>query len=108
MSGRRVRRSRAAVCIAFAWLAASAALAQGEEPAPAPSDDATEQPEPRFSGMDESVNVELAEQAGRPARKPFLDVESLGDLWNLILLMAGGVCGFVLGRYWNQIWGRPK
>jgi hypothetical protein len=103
-----MRASEVAVWVALGWLAASAALAQGEEPAPAPPDDAKEQPAPRFSGMDESVNVELAERAGRPARKPFLDVESLGDLWNFILLMAGGVCGFVLGRYWNQIWGRPK
>jgi hypothetical protein len=58
--------------------------------------------------MDESVNESLAEQAGAPARAPYIDVESLGDLWNLILLLGGGVCGFVIGRSWNHLWGRPK
>jgi hypothetical protein len=80
-----------------------------------PSPPATQEQEPpaptaahRNAGMDETVNVKLAKEAGAPVRKPFIDVESLGDLWNLLLLGAGAVCGFVVGRYWDQIWGRPK
>ena len=61
---------------------------------------------PEFSGLDEVVNEALAEEAGRPARDPFIDTEAWGELWNLLLLGAGAVCGFIVGRYWNQIWGR--
>jgi hypothetical protein len=58
--------------------------------------------------MDESVNEQLAEDAGRPARPPYFDPESMGELWMLMLLLAGGVCGFVLGRHWDTLFGRSK
>ncbi len=58
-----------------------------------------------FPGMDEAVNERLSEAAGRPAREPYIDTESMGDLWNLLLLGAGGACGFILGRYWEILWG---
>ncbi len=65
--------------------------------------------EARFAGMDEAVNERLAEAAGRPARNPYIDTENMGDLWNLLLLAAGGVCGFILGRWWHLLWGdQPK
>lgn len=63
---------------------------------------------PRFSGMDETINETLAAKAGQPAREPYLNTESMGDLWNLLLLLAGGICGFILGRYWHLLWGKPK
>lgn len=59
-----------------------------------------------FSGMDESVNENLAEDAGLPARDPFINLEALGEVWTTILLLAGGVCGFLLGRNWDLLWGR--
>jgi hypothetical protein len=59
-----------------------------------------------FTGLDEAVNETLAEEAGRPARDPFIDTEAWGELWNLLLLGAGAVCGFIVGRCWNQIFGR--
>ena len=62
----------------------------------------------KFAGMDEAVNEQLAEAAGRPARAPYLDTESMGDLWNLLLLSAGGVCGFVVGRWWHLLWGNRQ
>jgi HME family heavy-metal exporter len=58
--------------------------------------------------MDQSLNVDLAKRAGISTRKPYLDVEQWGDLWNLLLLLGGGVCGFVIGRYWDHIWGRKR
>jgi hypothetical protein len=63
---------------------------------------------PDFTGLDEAVNETLAEQAGRPARDPLIDTEAWGELWNLLLLGAGAICGFIVGRYWNQIWGRDR
>jgi cobalt/nickel transport system permease protein len=62
----------------------------------------------RFSGMDETVNDAMAVKAGRPAREPYLNTESMGDLWNLLLLSAGGICGFILGRNWHLLWGKSK
>ena len=62
----------------------------------------------KFSGMDEAVNEKLAEAAGRPARDPFINTEEMGDLWNLLLLSAGGICGFIVGRYWHILWGKEK
>lgn len=56
-----------------------------------------------LSGMDEAVNETLAEDAGATPQSPLLDTESMGDLWNTVLLSAGGVCGFVIGRYWHLI-----
>ena len=64
--------------------------------------------EPAFPGLDESVNEALAEEAGVPSRDPLINVEAMGELWTLLLLAAGGVCGFILGRYWDQLWGRRE
>ena len=58
--------------------------------------------------MDESVNEALAEAAGVPSRDPFINTEAMGELWNLLLLAAGGICGFILGRYWDHLWGGPS
>jgi cobalt/nickel transport system permease protein len=59
----------------------------------------------KFTGMDEAVNEKLAEEAGRSASAPYIDTESMGDLWNFLLLSAGGICGFIVGRWWHLLWG---
>lgn len=61
-----------------------------------------------FTGMDESVNEQFAEEAGLKVQEPYIDTESWGDIWNLLLLGAGGVCGFVVGRTWHLLWGGRK
>mgnify|MGYP001826972902 FL=1 len=55
--------------------------------------------------MDEAVNVKLAEAAGRPAKAPSINSVEMGDLWYLLLLSAGGICGFIVGRWWHLVWG---
>jgi hypothetical protein len=67
-----------------------------------------QQQEPPFPGMDQAVNRNLAEDAGLPARDPYINTEAMGELWNLILLAAGGTCGFIIGRRWDQIFGRAN
>ena len=62
----------------------------------------------KFAGLDEAVNEKLADAAGQPARAPYIDTESMGDLWNLLLLSAGGICGFVVGRWWHLLWGNRR
>ena len=56
-----------------------------------------------YSGMDEAVNEKLAEEAGLKPKSPLIDTESIGDLWNALLLLAGGICGFILGKWWHLI-----
>ena len=56
-----------------------------------------------FPGMDEAVNEKLAENAGLKPKDPLINIESMGDLWNAFLLIAGGICGFVIGRWWDLI-----
>ena len=93
------------------WVAVALSLSAPSAIAQAPPTDAPSTPANRpgrFPGMDQAVNVDLAEKAGVPARKPYINVEEWGDLWNLILLFGGGVCGFVIGRYWDHIWGRRR
>lgn len=58
-----------------------------------------------FAGMDEAVNEKMAEDAGAAPRGPYIDTESKGDLWNTLLLGAGGACGFVIGRWWHLLFG---
>ncbi len=52
-----------------------------------------------FTGMDEAVNEKLAENAGLKPKDPLINTESMGDLWNFLLLITGGVCGFILGPF---------
>ncbi len=86
----------------------SSALAQPPAAVPAgssPTAAAQEAPS-SFPGMDEAVNEKMAEEAGAPARDPFINTESMGDLWNTLLLAAGGLAGFILGRNWHQLFGK--
>jgi cobalt/nickel transport system permease protein len=61
-----------------------------------------------ISGMDEVVNERLAEAAGLPARDPYINTEAKGDLWNMLLLLGGGICGFIIGKWWHLLWGKRK
>ena len=104
-----LKKSRlTAVCLVLAvTLAAPYGLAQtpeGNSAAPPQ----TQNRAARFPGMDQSVNVGLAEKAGAPARKPYINVEEWGDLWNFMLLLGGAVSGFVVGRRWDHIWGKSR
>ncbi len=94
----RLDRTLAAACAAVALLWAGPLLAQ----APPAS---TAAPPASVRGMDEAVNGDMARKAGAPPRRPYIDVEALGDVWNLILLLGGGVAGFVIGRNWDHVWG---
>lgn len=61
-----------------------------------------------FSGMDEVVNEAVAEAGGAPPREPFINLETKGDLWNMLLLLGGGLAGFLLGRHWHHLFGLRK
>lgn len=102
MSPRIRRLGGGAACGLLALLSASSLQAQPSAQPPAAAEQAI------VRGLDETVNEGLALEAGAPVRPPYLDLEALGEVWNLILLGAGGVAGFIIGRSWDQIWGRKR
>ncbi|RKZ51373.1 MAG: energy-coupling factor ABC transporter permease [Candidatus Parabeggiatoa sp. nov. 3] len=61
-----------------------------------------------MAGMDEAVNEAMAEAAGLAARDPYINLESMGDVWNAVMLLAGAICGFIFGRYWHMLVGEDK
>ena len=73
------------------------------QPAAVPA--AAPQAQAGFTGMDEKVNEAMAASGGSPARAPYLDFEKMGDLWNFILLVGGGIAGFVVGVNWHHLFG---
>jgi cobalt/nickel transport system permease protein len=67
-----------------------------------------EEPKGSFSGMDESVNERVAEEAGLKAREPYIDLESQGDLWNMVLMLGSGIAGFWIGRHSHILFSGKK
>ena len=56
----------------------------------------------RWSGVDETVVEKFAEQAGHPARKPFINTDQ-GDLLLFVFLVAGTAAGFIGGYYFRAL-----
>ncbi len=61
-----------------------------------------------FTGMDESVNEKMSEEAGLKAHEPYINLEAQGDVWNAVLLIGGGIAGFIMGRRWHLLFGGKK
>ncbi len=61
-----------------------------------------------FSGMDEIVNEAVANAGGAAPQDPYINTEAMGDLWNFVLLLGGGLAGFVIGRNWHQLFGKRQ
>ena len=58
--------------------------------------------ETKWPGVDDAVVNKFAEEAGRPAREPFLDFGE-GDIQLFLFLIAGSVGGFVAGYYYRDL-----
>jgi cobalt/nickel transport system permease protein len=68
----------------------------------------SESHEEGMTGMDEAVNEKLAEDAGKAPRDPYINLESLGDVWNTVMLLGGAICGFIIGRWWHILFDRKE
>jgi hypothetical protein len=55
-----------------------------------------------WSGVDETVVEKYAEEAGRPARKPYINTDQ-GDLLLFVFLIAGIAGGFTGGYYFRVL-----
>lgn len=54
-----------------------------------------------WAGVDETVVEKIAEEAGRPARDPFINTD--GDLLLFVFLIAGSAGGFVAGYCFRHL-----
>jgi cobalt/nickel transport system permease protein len=63
--------------------------------------------ESRWKGVDETVVEKFAEEAGRPPREPFINIEQ-GDLPLFLFLVAGAVGGFVAGYTFRGLFPPKK
>jgi len=83
-------------------------VASGQPAATDPTDTNGQAQPTGMRGMDEAVNEHMAVSAGRFPRSPYINMEAMGDVWNCALLLAGGICGFIVGRWWHLLFGRRK
>ncbi len=58
--------------------------------------------EGKWSGVDEAVVKKFADQAGRPARDPYINTGE-GDMLLFVFLVAGTVAGFMGGYYYREL-----
>ena len=64
--------------------------------------------EKKWSGVDETVVEKFAEQAGHPARKPYINTDQ-GDILLFMFLLAGTIGGFIAGYYFRSLFPpKPK
>jgi ABC-type cobalt transport system substrate-binding protein len=56
----------------------------------------------KWPGVDDAVVKKFAEDAGRPAREPYLNFGE-GDIQLFLFLIAGTVGGFVVGYYYRDL-----
>ena len=57
--------------------------------------------EEKWRGIDEAVIEKFAEERGRAAGAPLLNIE--GDLLLFVFTLAGAAGGFVIGYYWHKL-----
>lgn len=58
----------------------------------------------QWPGVDESVVERIAEEAGRPAREPYINTDQ-GDVLLFVFLTAGTVGGFIAGYQYRKLFG---
>ena len=62
---------------------------------------------PKWEGVDDTVVGKYAEEAGRPARKAYIDTDR-GDLLLFFFLIAGVAGGFVGGYCFRELFPPEK
>jgi cobalt/nickel transport system permease protein len=107
----KARKVAALLLIGFSLSLLAPAALRAEAPASQPAASApAAAPAPEhkgFTGMDEAVNEAMANRAGANAHDPYIDLEKQGDVWNFVLLMGGGIAGFIVGVNWHHLFGKP-
>jgi ABC-type cobalt transport system substrate-binding protein len=68
---------------------------------------ALRQMEGQWPGVDESVVEKVAEEAGRPARDPYINTDQ-GDMLLFVFTVAGACGGFVAGYYFRELFSMKE
>jgi len=105
----KARKVAAVLLLAIGLSLLAPAALRADVPAAPQAVSAPEQAAPHkgFTGMDEAVNEAMANKAGANAHDPYIDLEKQGDVWNFVLLMGGGIAGFIVGVNWHHLFGKP-
>lgn len=82
------------IAIVIIFIVASSSVMIAEE----------EASERKWVGIDESIVEAVAEKAGRPARAPYINTDQ-GDLLLFVFLVAGLIGGFIMGYYYQILFG---
>jgi cobalt/nickel transport system permease protein len=77
--------------------------AQGQSQAPAAAQPA---PAPTYSALDDLTDG-MAAKAGTPTKDPLINLEKYHDIWSSLMMFAGLVVGFIIGRRWDMLFGKP-
>jgi len=63
--------------------------------------------EGKWMGVDESVVEKFAEEAGHPARAPYINTDQ-GDMLLFVFAVAGACGGFVAGYYFRELFSMKE
>ncbi len=55
-----------------------------------------------YGALDDMTNG-MAAKAGTPSRNPYLDLEKYPEIWSSMMMFAGLIVGFILGRWWHTL-----
>ena len=66
-----------------------------------------EEPQPKWSGVDETVVEKYARDLGREAREPYINTDQ-GDLLLFLFALSGSVGGFLMGYFWHKVFVAGK
>jgi cobalt/nickel transport system permease protein len=86
-----------------ALISAEPAKAQKEAFSPVAVSPAAE----NFGALDDMTD-HMAEKAGTPSREPYINLEKYHDIWSSLMMLAGLVVGFILGRRWHMLFDKPQ
>jgi cobalt/nickel transport system permease protein len=105
--GVTAKKAALAVMLFLALGFSGLALSARAEAAPAASAGSSATAE-TFGALDDMTDG-MAEKAGTPSKPPLLmDLEKYPDIWSSVMMLAGLAVGFILGRWWHLLFGKPE
>lgn len=62
---------------------------------------------PTYSALDDLTDG-MAARAGTPTKSPLIDLEKYHDIWSSMMMIAGLIVGFIIGRRWHILFGKAE
>lgn len=64
-------------------------------------------PAEAYGALDDMTNG-MAAKAGTPSRDPYIDLEKYPEIWSSMMMFAGLIVGFILGRWWHLLFSAKQ